>query len=382
MVMRVFLLFILLVSSCAKKNETYEEASPLSGTWSRTCEPLDPSTSFTSKLKFSKNDVNSKQSFFGDNFCSQEFLNFEITYTGVYAIGDKIPSGAANQINYSSLKNFLTIKSDVFVGFANSENLFGFSNWVKNVEKDITGKDSDGGVDVAFSKRLFDIFAASNTVLCFGLDTDEKSGTLATTRPTKLDTDCFFRGELLPPSTTPLNTLAALGGRWQTDCEEDDDSSSLAVLEFEGSTFESTHIDFEGTDCNQNTKIVELRETSSIEIGENTLKPSGATEIDFIQRKTFVTIRSSDLVTAFNNVAAFGYSDWAINAEKEITGKNTDGTADTTPNIYSIFKRVGDSLCLGIEVNDDDLGGNSENDDGSGEAKRHSYLDNNCFESE
>jgi len=366
---------------CSKKAVPLESVSPLDGTWSRSCEAESPESSMVSKLKFQKNELIANYQFFSDSFCAPEFINFEIKTTGQTAIGAKAASANANEINLTGFRTFLTIKSDLFVSAANSTNLFGFNNWTKDTEKEITGKNADGDVDFSAPAKAFDIFSASNSVLCFGLSEKDKDGSTTAKRPTKIDTECFFKGELIPASYTPKNTLAALSGTWTTkECEEDDGSSSITAFNISGSTGTLVTSYFSDTECSSENELADLKIIYSLEVGSNTLQPAGATEINFLTPQVFLTPQSESQVIALNNGNLYGFSDWALNTEKEITGKNEDGSADTTTNVYSIFKIIGNSLCFGVEVNDSDTIGNSENDDGTAPAKRHTYLDNRCLE--
>lgn len=381
LVSKIFLAALLMLS-CAKKTASIETASPLDGTWSRACEADSPDQSFVSKIKFEKNELTASYKYFSDSFCAPEFLNFEIRVSGQATLGGKIASGAANEINLNSFRVFLTLKNDQFTTGANSERLFGYNNWAKDSEKEITGKSAEGGIDFTDTAKSFDIFSTTNSLLCFGLPEDGKDGSTAAKRPTKVDSDCYFRGDLNPTSSTPRNTLAALSGTWAGECEEDDGSSSRSGLNVSGATATFLTTYYADSECTSENEIADITTVSTLEVGSNTFKPAGATEINVLPSKVLLSPSAASIVAELNNENLYGFADWALNTPKDITGKNEDGSADTTPTVYTIFKIIGDSLCFGIEVNDDDAVGNSDNDDGSVPTKRHTYLDNECMKFE
>ncbi|NBO39749.1 hypothetical protein EBU99_14380 [bacterium] len=371
MKMPTIALFFLCLLSCSKSSEKFDSASSIDGTWSRACEAVDPTTSSITKMKFQKGEVTMLTSFFGDSYCSNEFLNFELKTIGSAAVGGKIANGTANELNFANLKTSLTIKNDLFVAGANSEKLFGRSGWSKNVDVDITGKDSDGDVDLSFAKKIYDIVAASNNILCFGLDVDDQTATSVAKRPTTLDTDCFFRGEFMASTQPARNTLRALEGTWQNECDEDDSSSISQIVTISGTGYESKVTSYSDGNCTPDKESFVTRLTATIDVGANTIRPSGATELDIVQTKTFLMPKSASVVSAFNSANSYGFSNWALNVEKDISGKNPDGTPDSTTNIYDIFKIIGNSLCFGVAVGQDD---------GSTANKRFTFLENDCLE--
>jgi hypothetical protein len=124
-------------------------------------------------------------------------------------------------------------------------------------------------------------------------------------------------------STTPSlasnsETDTTLDGLWLQSC-----SSAFARLE----RFSSSHaelIETSFTDRFCTSPQLSIISSGSIHLGGTAILPEGASKIDFIFEKVEITVQSPRTLAFFNDKHLCGFTDWQLNAPKEVTGLSCD----------------------------------------------------------
>ena len=154
-------------------------------------------------------------------------------------------------------------------------------------------------------------------------------------------------------SDTSSTTTTELEGAWQTSCYlgSTDNHSYITTISVTGTNLEIKDESHDDSSCNTDNGTL-VASFSSLSIGEEELSfSSGATGHYFSMNLASFkyTPETAADVSYVNTNSICGYSDWALNTEKDITG-NTCGSytypsANTT--YLSIYKLVGNNLYLG-----------------------------------
>ena len=118
------------------------------------------------------------------------------TYTSVFsftigAAGTDNESTAVNKVSLTLQSQILTPKSDIFVTSFNESTAYGFTDWAKDIGKNIMALNEDGTTNTTNSKLFYDIWSVSGTSLRMGAyDADIDT---TTTYPTALDSDVWVK---------------------------------------------------------------------------------------------------------------------------------------------------------------------------------------------
>ena len=154
-------------------------------------------------------------------------------------------------------------------------------------------------------------------------------------------------------SDTSSTTTTELEGAWQTSCYlgSTDNHSYITTISVTGTNLEIKDESHDDSSCNTDNGTL-VASFSSLSIGEEELSfSSGATGHKFTMNLASFkyTPETAADVSYVNTNSICGYSDWALNTEKDITGKTcgslTIPVANTT--YLSIYKLVGNNLYLG-----------------------------------
>ena len=153
--------------------------------------------------------------------------------------------------------------------------------------------------------------------------------------------------------TSSSTTTTELEGVWKTSCYIDSDNLSyyITTISVTGTNLEIKDESHDDSSCNTDNGTL-VASFSSLSIGEEELSfSSGATGHKFTMNLASFkyTPETAADVSYVNTNSICGYSDWALNTEKDITGKTcgsfTIPVANTT--YLSIYKLVGNNLYLG-----------------------------------
>ena len=157
--------------------------------------------------------------------------------------------------------------------------------------------------------------------------------------------------------TSSSTTTTELEGVWKTSCYIDSDNLSyyITTISVTGTNLEIKDESHDDSSCNTDNGTL-VASFSSLSIGEEELSfSSGATGHKFTMNLASFkyTPETAADVSYVNTNSICGYSDWALNTEKDITGKTcgsltipvTIPVANTT--YLSIYKLVGNNLFLG-----------------------------------
>ena len=153
-------------------------------------------------------------------------------------------------------------------------------------------------------------------------------------------------------TSSTTTTTTELEGAWQTSCYLDsaDNHSYITTISVTGTNLEIKDESHDDSSCNTDDGIF-ASNFSSLFIGEEISFSSGATGHKFTMNLASFkyTPETAADVSYVNTNSICGYSDWALNTEKDITGKTcgslTIPVANTT--YLSIYKLVGNNLYLG-----------------------------------
>ena len=152
-------------------------------------------------------------------------------------------------------------------------------------------------------------------------------------------------------TSSTTTTTTELEGVWQTSCYLGSDNLSyITTISVTGTNLEIKDEIHSDSSCNTDDGIF-ASNFSSLSIGEEISYSSGATGHKFTMNLASFkyTPETAADVSYVNTNSICGYSDWALNTEKDITGKTcgsfTIPVANTT--YLSIYKLVGNNLYLG-----------------------------------
>jgi hypothetical protein len=187
-----------LAVGCGKEEEEEEEeedaAGELAGTWDTACVARDRDGSVESHIRrravITGESLIITQSQYPatDTTCGGT-PNLIIVEDTTFVVGADVatPAGAKEfDYVYNSFK--ATLLSQAFVDQFNEGSFCGASDWVLNVEKDVTTASCGGEGSRPNNAPIYDIYDVDGTSLKFGQETDTADRFSAATRPTTLAT--------------------------------------------------------------------------------------------------------------------------------------------------------------------------------------------------
>ena len=158
-------------------------------------------------------------------------------------------------------------------------------------------------------------------------------------------------------TSSTTTTTTELEGVWKTNCYIDSDNLSyyyITTISVTGTNLEIKDEIHSDSSCNTDDGIL-ASNFSSLSIGEEISFSSGATGHKFTMNLDSIkyTPETTAAVISLLSDRTCGYGDWALNTEKDITGKTCGsltipGTIPVANTTYlSIYKLVGNNLYLG-----------------------------------
>ena len=152
--------------------------------------------------------------------------------------------------------------------------------------------------------------------------------------------------------TSSSTTTTELEGVWKTSCYIDSDNLSyyITTISVTGTNLEIKDEIHSDSSCNTDDGIL-ASNFSSLTIGEERNYSSGSTGHRFTMNLDSIkyTPETTASVISLLTDRTCGYGDWALNTEKDVTGKTcgsvTMPVANTT--YLSMYKLVGNNFYLG-----------------------------------
>ena len=152
--------------------------------------------------------------------------------------------------------------------------------------------------------------------------------------------------------TSSSTTTTELAGVWKTSCYIDSDNRSyyITTISVTGTNVEIKDEIHSDSSCNTDD-VTTVMSNSSLSIGEEVTYSSGATGHKFTMNLASFkyTPETAADVSYVNTNSICGYGDWALNTEKDITGKTcgsfTIPVANTT--YLGLYMLVGNNLFVG-----------------------------------
>ena len=154
-------------------------------------------------------------------------------------------------------------------------------------------------------------------------------------------------------TSSTTTTTTELEGAWQTSCylESADNLSYITTISVTGTNLEIKDESHDDSSCNTDNGTL-VASFSSLSIGEEELSfSSGATGHKFTMNLDSIkyTPETTAAVISLLTDRACGYGDWALNTEKDVTGKTCRSTTFPPANTtyLSMYKLVGNNFYLG-----------------------------------
>lgn len=144
-----------------------------------------------------------------------------------------------------------------------------------------------------------------------------------------------------------------LKGTWTAACQD----ASAGSVEATNSqiTVVGTRYEDDDKTCAK-TAVNRVTAVYGYSIGGDAETPAGAKQIDLTVTSFKVVFLSSNQISALNSEKICGYSDWAVNVEKELSEAGCDEASSVTKAgsvWYNIFKIDADKLQVGNDSNDE-----------------------------
>jgi hypothetical protein len=166
------------------------------------------------------------------------------------------------------------------------------------------------------------------------------------------------------------------GGTLKTTCFNKNNSTTYTMATASFSNGNYLHIYKLYSDSSCTLKYLELTENGSYEIiNETSTKFDALGDLDLTLGQLKVTPASSTVVTQYNQLSLCGFTDWALNVAKEVTGLTcgSDQMTSSGTKYYDIFRITKIPLELpGSTTKKDDInfGAPDSSNDGSTAEKR------------
>lgn len=170
----------------------------------------------------------------------------------------------------------------------------------------------------------------------------------------------------------------SLEGSWETECAKGSSTSVIFSLSFNGGSYGGIGRIYEGLTCS--TPSFELSIAGSYSVGGLVKDDPQAYALDLTYGATMVKPVLQSTVDSFNTTSYCGFTDWALNVAKDISGVTCSGTQ--TPAVgtkyYDIFAIYNYSTSINgtmiHDIGDLNFGYQDSTYDGSTPDKRPIYL--------
>lgn len=173
---------------------------------------------------------------------------------------------------------------------------------------------------------------------------------------------------VVPTDSSSIATESIEGGAWQTGCDYADSMYGISSVIFANGQFTQSATSYDTSSCSTGYFKVEI--TGTYILGGKLSASSSAEKIDMTLAVLEFTPLDSSVVSTLNSMSFCGYSDWAINVGKDVTGRTCDSSpmpsaGDVSYDIYYISILDG-SL---------NFGSHDASHDGTSDSQRPTILD-------
>jgi hypothetical protein len=176
-------------------------------------------------------------------------------------------------------------------------------------------------------------------------------------------------------NSTGSPTIEGVFAVYETGCIADGEKSSKEYLNFADKSFINVIENFSDLGC-KTAETTSIFEVSTQQGLKELLSKSGTQNIDAKLEKLSLTPKIPTLVSILNQEKVCGFSDWAINTSKDISGLTCGEGQEKNPAkgsmIYTIVKVEGNNLSLG-DSDQESL------KDGTTPEKRHAEFAKDVF---
>ena len=180
---------LLIQCGSSKKDDTVA-VGELEGTWSTGCMAEENNTSSKNSALYNGTTSTLSITHYSDAACSDKSLISKTSLS--FIIGTAVSAG--KKIDSTVISSSLEFSTEAGVASANSQSLYAYTNWKKDLSQDITGKKSqaDQDPDVTKGEINYSIFKLEGTKLTFGKQTETEDEKTDAKRATTIDESAVF----------------------------------------------------------------------------------------------------------------------------------------------------------------------------------------------
>jgi hypothetical protein len=180
----LFILSILVTVGCSK-NEGEVSLSSLEGAvWGNSCAPDMSTGSYDLLLQFSAGTYLVYNRFYSDSGCAS--LSHRATLNGTYSM-------SGQNIDLTTTTSSMTMLTAAQVTIANNTAYCGFTNWVINVAKDVTGLDCGDWSFNPAGMTFYDIWKVEGNFFYMGASDYTYDGLTPATRPITFSSSPYIK---------------------------------------------------------------------------------------------------------------------------------------------------------------------------------------------
>ncbi len=175
LILAVLLICQLALAGSHDKQKANNANQLIAGTWSSVCAPDDDGNYIIETFIFSANSANYSINTYRDAYCKQQ-LSKLTTYRN-FILGDKVPNLVNTyKLDYVFNKVTMAFTDSRAVTMANKSKSYGFSNWVINQARNVSGmkRDKTASAEHAVGEKFYTIVQIQKNKLYMG---DYASGT-------------------------------------------------------------------------------------------------------------------------------------------------------------------------------------------------------------
>jgi hypothetical protein len=177
---------ISLLIQCGSSKKDDATVGELEGTWATECMVLEDNSSNKDVATYSNNTSTFTITRYSDSACSDKMSITKITSS--FTIGSA--GSVGKKIDTTIVSYSLAFSTEAEVEKANTDSLYTYTNWKKDVAQDITGKKSSAenkDPDVTKGEVAYSIFKLDGTKLMLGKRTETEDQKTETKRSTTID---------------------------------------------------------------------------------------------------------------------------------------------------------------------------------------------------
>ncbi|MCX6119944.1 MAG: hypothetical protein NT027_20605 [Proteobacteria bacterium] len=153
------------------------------------------------------------------------------------------------------------------------------------------------------------------------------------------------------PKPNPTTGIGLVGNSYQSDCIADQNNTSqIEEIIFGETTFERNLLTYSGAKCEAALKSFQLIRKFSNSTSAESRDVLKWTELTYKVESIQASVHQQQTADLFKSNLVYGYSDWAMGAPKEVSGKKLTKDSDAEPALgsylSSTYKIEGNKLFL------------------------------------